>query len=540
MSMAARSPDRAVYVGRAASPGLVLGPIVVDRAETAAGRIAGDPADERTALEAALAQAMAALGDLVAANAGEAADMLEFQLALAADETLSEPAFAEIAAGTPADAAWGEAVDALIADYETAEEEYFRARAADLKDLRGRVLRTLTGVSEGSRDLPEAAILVADDITPSRVLSTDWSGRGMALTAGSATSHVAMLARARGVPMVVGLGRIDAQTGEVALLDARAGTLIVRPNRGEQAAFAHVCREFDRSRAAEAEAARLPAATASGERVHVMINVADPSELDGLDPAICDGIGLARTELMFHAGSGLPDEKTQLAAYRRLAAWAGGRPVIVRTLDAGGDKPIPGYTLDNEANSFLGVRGVRLSLKHPEVFRVQLRALLRAATDADIRIMVPMVAVPAEMDQVRVLVAETAAELEREGIGHRIPPVGMMVEVPAAALALASFDTDFVSIGSNDLVQYVMAASRDAQGLGGLADPMAPAVLTVIRMTVEAAQLRGIPVSLCGDAGGDPAVVPALLDAGLRSLSVAPSAVGRVKTTIGRWEPART
>ncbi len=540
MSMAARSPDRAVYVGRAASPGLVLGPIVVDRAETAAGRIAGDPADERTGLEAALAQAMAALGDVVAANAGEAADMLEFQLALAADETLSEPAFAAIAAGTPADAAWGEAVDALIADYETAEEEYFRARTADLKDLRGRVLRALTGGAEVTGDLPEAAILMADDITPSRFLSTEWSGRGMALAAGSATSHVAMLARARGVPMVVGLGRIDAQTGVIALLDARDGTLVVRPDVSEQMAFREACREFDRSRAAEAEAARLPARTFSGERVQVMINVADPSELDGLDPAVCDGIGLARTELMFHAGSGLPDEETQLAAYRRLTAWAAGRPVTVRTLDAGGDKPIPGYTLDNEANSFLGVRGVRLSLKHPEVFRVQLRALLRAATDADIRIMVPMVAVPAEMDQVRVLVAETAAELEREGMAHRIPPIGMMVEVPAAALALASFDTDFVSIGSNDLVQYVMAASRDAPGLGGLVDPMAPAVLSLIRMTVEAAQLRGIPVSLCGDAGGDPAVVPALLDAGLRSLSVAPSSIGRVKTTTGRWEPART
>lgn len=539
MSLAARSADRAVHVGRAASPGLVLGPVIIEQVQAGPGRVAGDPATERAALEAALGEAMAALGDLIAANSGDAADMLEFQLALASDATLGDPAFAAIAAGTPADAAWAGAVDALIADYQAAEDEYFRARAADLADLRGRVLASLTGVAEMSVTLPEAAILVADDITPSRFLSADWAGRGIALAAGSPTSHVAMLARSRGVPMVVGLGPVDASAGDLGLLDGGAGRLVVRPDPGEQAALSGARVEFERRRAAAAEAARRPALTAAGERVQVMINVADPSELDGIDPAICDGIGLARTELMFHGGEGLPDEAAQLAAYRRLTAWAAGRPVIVRTLDAGGDKPIPGYTLDNEANSFLGVRGVRLSLKHPEVFRVQLRALLRAAADGDIRIMVPMVAVPREMQRVREMLAEAAAALVGEGLPCRIPPLGMMVEVPAAALALDDFDTDFISIGSNDLVQYVMAASRDAPGLADLADPTSPAVLKLIEMTVAAAGTRSIPVSLCGDAGGDPTVVPALLAAGLRSLSVAPSAVGAVKQAIAEWEPFR-
>lgn len=539
MRPAARSPDKVVHVGRPASPGLVLGPVIIDQARTGPRRVAGDPATERAALEAALDEAMTALGELIAAHTGEAADMLEFQLALATDETLSEPAFAAIAAGAAADVAWTDAVDALIADYQTAEEEYFRARAADLADLRDRVLARLRGDAEVSAVLPEAAILVADDITPSRFLSTDWTGRGIALAAGSATSHVAMLARARGVPMAIGLGPVDATDGDLALLDGEAGRLVVRPDPGERAAFADARGALERRRVAVAAAARRPALTASGERVQVMINVADPAELDGIDPAICDGIGLARTELMFHAGAGLPDEAAQLAAYRRLLAWAAGRPVVVRTLDAGGDKPIPGYTVDNEPNSFLGMRGVRLSLRHPEVFRVQLRALLRAATDGDIRVMVPMVAIPGEMQRVRGLLAEAAAALGREQIPHRVPPLGMMVEVPAAALALEHFDTDFVSIGSNDLIQYVMAASRDAPGLGDLTDPTAPAVLKLIAMTVATAEARAIPISLCGDAGGDPAVVPALLAAGLRCLSVAPSAVGAVKQAIVGWEPAR-
>lgn len=537
MSMAARSSRRAAYAGRTASPGLALGPLVVDRPQARRARAAGDPARERSALESALADASAALAGLAAASDGDAADILEFQLALAGDPALSDPAHAAIAGGMPADSAWSQAVDALIADYHAAEEEYFRARAADLVDLRDRVLHALAGGEDGAAGLPEGAILIAVDLAPSRFLSTDWTGRGIVLEAGSPTSHVAMLARARGVPMLVGLGAVDAGDGETGLLDAEAGRLIVAPDADEHAGFAAAAARFRRRLDEEAGRSLRPAVTAAGERVQVLVNVADPAELGSLDPAICDGIGLARTELMFHGQARLPDEETQLAAYRRLLAWAAGRPVTVRTLDAGGDKPIPGYTLDNETNSFLGLRGVRLSLRHPDVFRVQVRALLRAAADGDIRIMIPMVAVPAEMERVREVVASAAAELDAAGAGYRLPPVGMMVEVPAAALALESFDTDFASIGSNDLVQYVMAASRDAAELGELADAGAPAVLSLIAMTVAKARARGMPVSLCGDAGGDPAVVPKLLGAGLRSLSVAPAAVGRVKAAIAAWGP---
>ncbi|MEJ8569939.1 phosphoenolpyruvate--protein phosphotransferase [Microbaculum marinum] len=554
MSVEARSPEPPTYQGRPASPGVTFGPVVVERAATGSGRGAGDPAGERAALETALAGAAAALAGLVAGSSADAAEILEFQLALVEDEALSAPAFEAIDAGQPAEAAWRQALDAQIADYRAAEEEYFRARAADLVDLRDRVAGLLGGQTVAGVELPDGAVYLADDIAPSRFLSTDWRGRGIALQAGSPTSHVAMLARARGIPMIVGLGTVSVDEGDLVLLDADSGRLVVAAEPADQLRFAAEFAIHRRRAPATLETATGPALTADGERVAILINVADPSELSDVPVAICDGIGLARTELMFNApgaagigtsggtgtggGAGLADEETQLSAYRRLLAWADGRPVTVRTLDAGGDKPIAGYTVPNEANSFLGMRGVRLSLKHPDIFRVQIRALLRAAAEGEIRVMVPMVSVPSEMRQVREMVAAAAGELAAEGLAHKVPPVGMMVEVPAAALVLEAFDTDFVSIGSNDLTQYVMAASRDSADLHDLADPADPAVLALIATIVDKAGRRAVPVSICGDAGGDPAIVPALLDAGLRTLSVAPAAVGRVRRAVNDYRSA--
>ncbi len=533
---AAPAPARpAILSGRPASPGFAAGPLVVQAERAHGRRRAGTPAEERAALTAALATAAADLATLAEEASGDAADILEFQIALIEDDALSGPALEAIAGGTAAERAWADAIGVLVSDYEATEDDYFRARAADLRDLSERVASALAGEAQAALSLPEGAVLFAADLAPSRFLSADWSGRGIALSAGSATSHVAMLARARGVPMVTGLGALGGASvlfGTHALLDGEAGTLTLSPDAAATAAFAARRRAAEAAAVHAAAAATGAAVTADGVAIAVHINVADPAELDRLDPAICDGIGLVRTELLFHARDGLPDEAEQTAVYRRILAWADGRPVTIRTLDAGGDKPIPGYTLDGEQNPFLGLRGVRLSLARPEVFAVQLRALLAAATDGDLKVMIPMVSVPAEMARVRAAVAEAAAALSARGAVFRVPPIGMMVEVPAAALALDAFDTDFVSIGSNDLTQYTLAAGRDEPSVAALADTAEPAVLRLIAMTVAAADARGIPVSLCGDAGGDPRLVPLLLAAGLRSLSMAPSAVGRVKQTV--------
>jgi phosphotransferase system enzyme I (PtsI) len=272
--------------------------------------------------------------------------------------------------------------------------------------------------------------------------------------------------------------------------------------------------------------------TADGVQIRVMLNISDPRELADLDPAICDGIGLVRTEFLFHDRQGLPNEEQQYSIYRRIAEWAQGRPVTLRTLDAGGDKPIPGLTPAGESNPFLGVRGLRLSLAQPDVFRTQLRALARAAMHGNVKIMLPMVTQPRELAVARSILDAEVAALDAAGIPARRASLGIMIEVPAAAIAADQFDAEFFSIGSNDLTQYVAAAGRDIGAVADLADPTQPAMLRLFRCVVDAACARNIEVSLCGDAGGDPRAIPLLLAAGLRSLSMAPALVGGAKLAV--------
>jgi phosphotransferase system enzyme I (PtsI) len=262
----------------------------------------------------------------------------------------------------------------------------------------------------------------------------------------------------------------------------------------------------------------------------VLANIDDPGQLDRLAPETCDGIGLTRTEFLFEHGA--PDEDAQLQIYRRILAWAAGRPVTIRTLDAGGDKPLPGITIDGERDPFLGVRGLRLSLLRPEVFRVQLRALARAAADGPLKIMVPMVTCPGELAEAREHLEAVLAELAAKGVANGRPALGMMVETPAAALTADAFAADFYSIGSNDLTQYVTAAARDNPRVAGLARADNPAVLELIARTAAAGRARGVEVSLCGDMASRPELLRPLLATGLRTLSVAPAQIGRVKQAL--------
>jgi phosphotransferase system enzyme I (PtsI) len=312
------------------------------------------------------------------------------------------------------------------------------------------------------------------------------------------------------------------------------GVLVASPNLEAIAAFEQQQKLAEREQADQDLYLHAPAATASGERVQVLINVADGTELERIDVAHCDGIGLVRTELLLRTMEELHDEERQYKMYRRIMLWAQGKTVTVRTLDAGGDKPIPGYTADGEGNPFLGVRGVRLSLLHPQVLTTQLRALARAAALGPLKVMVPMVTVPHELDQVRTLLDSTLQSLRQNNVPCAMPELGMMVEVPAAALAIDQFETGFYSIGSNDLIQYVTACSRDSGPLMSLQDPLQPAVLRLIKQVVEHANNNQIAVSLCGDMASDVRCIPALLDLGLRCLSVSPAALGRVKGVVAR------
>lgn len=523
-------PQPVEHHGRPASPGHASGPLVFLDRPRETRRASGDPAREREALRTAIAEAIEAIRALADRAGGDAAEILEFQIAMLEDEALAAPCYDSIDAGLDAAAAWMETLAAQIADYESSEDDYFRARAADCRDLRDEVARRLCGEAEMS--LPEGAILAGEDVTPSRFLSVDWSrGGGIALFAGSPSSHVAMLARSRGVPMIVGLGALDLAGHADAIVDAYAGRVILSP--GDRHRSEHETARIDAAGRAgiEAEAALRPARTRDGVPVSVMINVAGPEELDALDPAICAGIGLVRTEFLFHHG--IPDEEMQYRAYRRILEWASPKPVVLRTLDAGGDKPIPGLTIDGESNPFLGTRGIRLCLARPEVFRIQLRAMARAAAHGNAKIMLPMVTVPEEIDRAAALLDDVVAELAAEGAAHARPPLGIMVEVPAVAVVPDLYaKAAFFSIGSNDLTQYVTAAARDIAAVSALVDPGHPAVVALVARVVDAGLRLGIDVSLCGDMGGDPRHIPALMAAGLRSVSVAPPQVGRAKLAI--------
>ena len=518
--------------GIGASDGLFLGPVRSLHAVTKRRIPSGDSVAEREALTAAIAAAIAELSDLMTQVDGDAADILAFQVAMLEDDSLSAPALASIETGEPADIAWTTALHPEIEGYEASDDDYFRARAADLKDLRDRVLRHLVGEAETSRS--DGMVLVGDDLAPTIFLETDWSrGGAIALSGGSTTSHVAMLARARGIPMVVGLG--DAIVGSTAMLaiDGATGRVIVDPHPDE-------CSDFRIRHAADVERRRAenhhlldPACRGSGERIEILINVAAVEELDHIDVRSCDGIGLMRSEFLFRDGAPLPDEEQQYKAYRRFVEWADGRPVTIRTLDIGGDKPVSGLTPAGERNPFLGLRGVRLTLSRPDVFRTQLRALARTAAHGPLKIMIPMVTIPDELDQTAELLDACVAELAQEGIAAIRPPLGIMVEVPAVAIAPDFFSkADFFSIGSNDLTQYVTATSRDDANVAPLNDAGHPAVTRLIASVAGYGRAQGIPVSLCGDMASDPQFLKGLLDAGLSSLSVAPARLGRIKAAL--------
>jgi phosphoenolpyruvate-protein phosphotransferase (PTS system enzyme I) len=523
-------------IGRAASPGLAIGPVAMLTTAVARRTASDDPAQEATALRAAIEGARAEIAEQIKTNQGDVADILEFQVAMLEDDALADPAYGVISEGVTADHAWRLALDVEIAGYRAAEDEYFRARAADLVDIRDRVLAHLSGVDTVAR-IANGSIVAADDITPSAFLAADWShGGGIALAAGSPSSHVAMLARARGAPMVVGLGPLswNGQSPALALVDGDAGTVIFDPEPETRRVFEQRMAVANAAQAAADDGRLESARTADGRPIAVLLNIAAPEDLAGLDPAICDGIGLVRTEFLFEASRGLPDEDAQYAVYRRILDWAEGMPVTIRTLDAGGDKPIAGLTIDNERNPFLGLRGIRLSLARPDVFRLQLRALCRAAVHGTLKVMLPMIAVPSELDRANALLDEEFTALRAEGIACARPPLGIMVEVPAAALRAEEFGAAFYSIGSNDLTQYTMAAARDIGAVADLNDTSNPAVLALISRTVEAGRKRGVEVSLCGDAAADTRLTTALIATGLTTLSVSPIAVARLKAAIAK------
>jgi phosphotransferase system enzyme I (PtsI) len=515
--------------GQPASAGIACGPahIAVDRAESFPPQ--ASVAVERQNLAKAVHRAAAELEALSSRSDAASAEILEFQIEMLTDEEILELAFARIAAGDSAALAWAGGLDAYIADIERSEDSVFSARAADVIDIKTRVLAALTG--RPVADFPEGSIFIAKDIAPSQFLAHDWSqGGGVALTGGSTLSHVALLARAKSVPMVVGLGEIAAEPGELILVDGTLGRAVVNP-AGEAIPAQRII--------ANQPAHELPGAvangrlhTADGVQVGLWLNVNDASDFERLDPGAVDGIGLLRTEFLISAPADVIDEERQYEWYRRALAWADHRPVTIRMFDLGGDKAIPGLG-GAEDTSFLGVRGIRLLLARPEIARAQARALLRAAAAGNLKVMLPMVTVPSELAAMSAIFAEEAALLAKGGIAHSMPPIGIMVEVPATALTLDLFThAAFFSFGTNDLAQYLAAAARDNPAVAPLHADAEQALFRLLKLAVDTAKATDIPVSVCGDIAGSPDHTARLLGCGFRDFSMAPSRLNAVRSTV--------
>jgi phosphotransferase system enzyme I (PtsI) len=415
-----------------------------------------------------------------------------------------------------------------------------RERVGDLVDVHIRLLSVLMGLPDHDpvELAPGAnAILVTHDLTPSLTMQLDRRAiAGIATDAGTRTSHVAILARSLGLPAVVGL--IDATTrivaGERVILDGTNGTLIVRPTTAELAQFA------DRSRreaAAQAELEGLKgleAVTKDGTQITLRANVDLPDEASVAVAAEAKGVGLMRTEFLVVGRTAMPSEDEQTEAYTKVAKAFAGHPVVIRTYDVGGDKlPIGGFP--HEPNPFLGWRAIRMCLDEPEVFKVQLRALMRAAVHGDVRIMLPLVVSVEEVRQARFLVREAAAELTARGVKHRADlPLGIMVETPAAAVSVDTFvkDVSFLSIGTNDLVQYTLAVDRGNASLATRFTALHPAVLRLIARTVEVGNASGLEVSVCGEMASQPLMAYVLIGLGVRTLSVAAVGLPAVKRLV--------
>jgi len=521
------------YRGQRASPGLAAGPLVSPLLAPARAAPAPATGDPSARLHAALAQAGEELAGLAEREGGDASAILELQREMLRDPVLVEDVLPGIARGEDPAEAWWRSLSARIEGFRQAADELVRGRAADIADLRERVHRILLGRPQALPALPPNAILLIDDLTPSGFLSLDWHRlAGAALRAGSPSGHVAVLARGRGVPLVTGLGAAPEPAGE-AMLDGETATLVVAPRAATRAELLR--RESRRRRVWRADRREMAAAarTRDGTRVSVRLNVDDPGSVTDDVLQASEGVGLVRTETLFLAAERPPETGDYAAAYQGLLSRLGPGPCVLRTLDLGGDKPL-GAAGRRFAERAAGLRGLRLCLALPELFRPQIRALLRAAVDPRVRVMFPMVATVADFEAARGLFTEELAGLEAAGEVAAMPPLGMMVETPEAAAGVGDFPADFYAIGSNDLTHAVLGAPRERPLTIG-ATPE-PAVLRLIGQVVRFGQTTGREISLCGELAAEPQALAALLATGLRHLSVAPASFAAVKQQIRRLD----
>ncbi|GMX63646.1 phosphoenolpyruvate--protein phosphotransferase [Paenibacillus elgii] len=444
-----------------------------------------------------------------------------------------------------AEAALDEAMQETVALLESLNDEYLRERAADIRDVTRRVIRKLLHAAEpvDTRLTDEPFILIADELTPSQTAQLDpKSTAGFVTASGGKTSHSAILARSLGIPAIVGLGEslFQVQDGQRLVVDGREGVVLVAPAEEQLTAY----RQKASEQQALAERYRAfvdrPSVTLDGASVELVANIGSPADAETAARGGAEGVGLFRTEFLYMGRDSLPTEDEQYEAYAAAArAFRPEAPVVIRTMDIGGDKELPLLELPKEENPFLGYRAIRICLDRPELFKTQLRAILRASAEANVKIMFPMIASLREWRRAKAVLEEAKAELRAEGQAFRDDlETGIMIEVPGAALMADRLakEVDFFSIGTNDLVQYTMAADRMNPKLAQLNDPLQPAVLRLIDQVIRAAAREGKWVGMCGEMAGQPHAVPILLGMGLHEFSMSGVHVARTRALIAKLD----
>lgn len=521
-----------------ASPGVGVGPahqLATVQVEVPDEQSAGAE-QEWARLQAALAEVRAETeqvrADAARVSGADEAAIFDAHLLLLSDDDLLAGIRGRIDAGAAATRAWADGADELAARFEALDDPYLRERAADVRAVGGAVLRALVG--ETTQDVALEGVVIADDLTPAQVSRLDPSRvAGIVLAGGSPTGHSAILAKARGIPAVVSAGPavLAIPDGTTVALDGGAGELVVDPDTATLDAFAARAAEQGERAAAALGAAAEPAVSVDGVEVIVAANVGSVDDAEAGSAGGADGSGLVRTEFLFLGRDDAPGVDEQVAVYRSIAAALGGRRITLRTLDVGGDKPLPYAPQSPEANPFLGVRGIRLALAQESLLRDQFEAIVRVAHETPVSVMFPMVSVVDELLEARRRL-DDAVEVVGRGRPEGLE-VGIMVEVPSAALKAAAFvpHVDFFSIGTNDLTQYTMAAERGNAAVASLADALDPGVLSLIGAVCDAAA-GGPLVAVCGELAGDVAAIGLLLALGVRELSMAPRSIPAAKEAV--------
>jgi phosphocarrier protein FPr len=528
----------ATVPGLAASPGLAIGPLLLLRQrKIVVERTAKDPAREQERLREAIAAARSELQDLytdVKAKSGAAGAAIFLAHAeFLADPDLIDRSAGRIAQGESAGWAWQQTIEGEARALLELDDPLLSARATDLRDVGTRVLRRLAGVIEEAPEVPaEPVILLAEDLTPSDAAGLDPARvLGFCTAGGGPTSHAAIIARSLGIPAVVGAGPavMHQPEGVTAVLDGDNGVLYIEPSAEDL----HAAREAQRSladlRDAEHQRRYEPAITTDGVRIEVVANAGLAKDAAQAVEAGGEGIGLLRSEFLFLERDSPPSEEEQYAAYREAVDALRGLPLIIRTLDIGGDKAVPYLDMPAEENPFLGVRGIRLCLAHPELFKTQLRAIFRASADGPVKIMYPMIATLADLRDALAVTEEVRQELGAEKV-----QTGIMIEVPSAVLMAPELAelADFFSVGTNDLTQYVLAMDRGNPTLARQADGLHPAVLRMIDQACRAAVAKNRWVGVCGGVAGDPLGAVILIGLGVTELSVSVPSIAAIKARI--------